>query len=375
MTIALQFHVVFSSVALTALAVLSVRPARAADFDWQIVSPDSIGISQTELDGLKNSLAEKNTKALLIVGDDKIIYEWYAEGHSAAKTHYTASMAKAIVGGVAAAVAISDGKLSLDDQACKFVPQWADDARKSKILIRHLGSHTSGIEDAEADGIPHDKLTGWKGDFWKRLDVPNDPFTISRDKAPCLFEPGEKNAYSNPGIAMLTYATTAAIKDGPQKDIRSLLKERVMRPIGLPDGEWSVGYGKTYMVDGLPLVGSWGGGGYTARATARLARLMLREGDWEGQRVLSKEAVRAVMTDAGTPGNGAIGWWSNNSGAYAKMPRDAYFGAGAGHQIVLVVPSLKLIVVRNGGAMPGEYNQAVNKHLFEPLMAAIGYSP
>ena len=66
-----------------------------------------------------------------------------------------------------------------------------------------------------------------------------------------------------------------------------------MRPIGVPDDEWSVGYGQTFTVDGLPLVGSWGGGGYTARAAARVGRLMLREGDWEGKQLLSKEAVRA----------------------------------------------------------------------------------
>jgi hypothetical protein len=40
-------------------------------------------------------------------------------------------------------------------------------------------------------------LTGWKGDFWKRLDPPNDPFTIARDQTPVLFDPGAKLQYSN----------------------------------------------------------------------------------------------------------------------------------------------------------------------------------
>ena len=75
-----------------------------------------------------------------------------------------------------------------------------------------------------------------------------------------LFEPGRRFEYSNPGIGMLTYCVTAALRDAPHKDVRTLLRQRVMRPIGAPDAEWSVGYGKTYAVDGLPLVGSWGGG-------------------------------------------------------------------------------------------------------------------
>jgi hypothetical protein len=54
-----------------------------------------------------------------------------------------------------------------------------------------------------------------------------------------------------------------------------------MRPLGVPDAEWSCGYNKTFPVDGLPLVGSWGGGSYSARATARIGRLMLRLGGLE----------------------------------------------------------------------------------------------
>jgi len=86
--------------------------------------------------------------------------------------------------------------------------------------------------------------------------------------------PGEKLQYSNPGIGMMAYCVSAAIRDGEHKDVRTLLRERVMRPIGVPDADWSVGYEKTFLVDGLPLVGTWGGGAYTPRATARIGRLV-----------------------------------------------------------------------------------------------------
>lgn len=355
-----------------ALAVAASLPA--APFEWQTDAPEKHGLSDAALEALREGLAGRSTKALLIVHDDRIVFEWYAEGHSATKPHFSASMAKALVGGTAVAVAIHDGVLALDDPAAKFVPQWRADPAKAKITVRQLGSHTSGIEDAESGTLAHDKLTGWKGDFWKRLPVPNDPFTVSRDLAPLIAAPGTEMHYSNPGIAMLGYVTTAAIRGGAQKDVRALLRERVMRPIGVPDAEWSVGYGQTQVVDGLPLVSGWGGGGFTARATARIARLMLREGDWEGQRVLSPEAVRAVTRDAGTPGTCGIGWWSNNEHAVASLPPDAYWGAGAQHQIVLVVPSLKLIAVRNGGSLAtGEaYDAGRDRFFFTPLMQALG---
>ncbi len=144
--------------------------------------------------------------------------------------------------------------------------------------------------------VKNEDQPGWKGEFWKRLDPPDDPFTIARDKTPVLFDAGKELQYSNPGIGLLTYCVTASIQDGKQRDVRTLLKERVMKPLGVPDAEWSVGYGKTFTVNQLPLVGSWGGGSYTPRATARIGRLILREGDWDGQRVLSRGPRRRGRT-------------------------------------------------------------------------------
>jgi hypothetical protein len=237
-----------------------------------------------------------------------------------------------------------------------------------------LGSHTSGLADAEENGLAHDKLTGWKGDFWKRLAPPNDPFTISRDRTPLLFNPGDGFQYSNPGMAMLGYAVTAALKDG--KDLRGLLRERVMRPIGVPDAQWSIGYEQTLKVEGLPLIATWGGGSFAPRATARVGRLMLRKGNWEGEQLIASSAVEQVTTDAGTPGNGAIGWWSNHEGTNARLPQDAFWGAGAGHQVLVVVPSLRLIAVRNGEALSTATNfaAALQEYFFHPLMNAVAPS-
>ena len=136
-------------------------------FAWQTATPESQGMSGPKLDALEDALAARKTTAFLVIRNDRIVYEWYADGHGPAKTHGTASLAKAVVGGLSLAVALTDGRIALDDRAARYIPQWKDDPRKSQITIRQLGSHTSGLADAEQDGLPHDKLTGWKGDFWK----------------------------------------------------------------------------------------------------------------------------------------------------------------------------------------------------------------
>jgi CubicO group peptidase (beta-lactamase class C family) len=353
--------------------------------DWPTATPESQGMSSTQLDAIKDRLAARKTRAFLVVRNDRIVYEWYAKGITAKTKQGTASLAKALVGGMSLAVAMTDGKISIADPASKFIPQWKDDARKAQITIRHLGSHTSGLSDSTTEGVQHEAQPGWMGAFWQRLDPPRDPFTLSRDEAPILFAPGEKLQYSNPGIGMMTYCVTAAIRDGAQKDIRTLLRDRVMRPIGVPEDEWSVGYGKTFVVDGLPLVATWGGGAYTPRATARIGRLVLREGDWDGQRILSKEAVRQVTGDAGLIGHCGMGWWSNGGLRYPGLPKDAVWGAGAGDQLLFVVPSLNLIMVRNGETLtPGpseapireddvftKYHDYRARILFEPLVKAV----
>ncbi len=368
--------------AVTAVIVaLCIGKAAAQPFEWQSVTPQSQGMSQEKLDALKDELAKRKTRAFLVIRNDKIVYEWYTAGHGQTVKHGAASLSKATVAGLALALLLTDRKLQLDTPIANLVTAWKDDPRKRKITLRHLGSHTSGLADAEQDRLPHGRLTGWKGDFWKQHDPPNDPFTLARDKAPVLFEPGTKLQYSNPGIAMLGYAITVSLTDSPQKDIRTLLRERVMRPIGVADGEWSIGYGKTFNVDGLPLIAGWGGGSYTVRALARIGRLLLHEGNWDGKQILSKESVQQVTGDAGLPGHCGMGFWTNADGRYPRLPKDTCYGAGAGDQLLIVVPSLNLIVARNGETLAPELKNAKDvfeayhdqrvKILFEPVCDAV----
>ena len=46
------------------------------------------------------------------------------------------------------------------------------------------------LELLKIASVKHEEQPGWMGDFWKRLDPPNDCFTISRDLVPMLYEPG-----------------------------------------------------------------------------------------------------------------------------------------------------------------------------------------
>lgn len=374
--------------------------AKGQSFDWGNASPEEEGYSSQKIQAMRDTLAAHKTTSILVISNDKIILEWYAPGWER-KQHGTASLAKALVGGMSLLLALNDGRMQVDDPACKFIPEWKNDPLRSKITIRQLATHSSGIEDAEitqkdideakARGIEikdkHMDIPGWKGSFWRKDP---DPFTISRDQAPVLFEPGTDEAYSNPGMAMLAYAVTASYQGTPYKNIRTLLSDRIYKPIGIKDDEYSIGYGKTYPVNGLELVANWGGASFTPRAAARIGRLMLNKGNWDGRQLVSANWVEQMVAYAGTPipsregGDIApargLAWYNNFDGVWPRAPRDLFFGSGAGNQTLMVIPSMHLIIVRNGQDMhdpeKGQpYHYGEMRYIIDPLMDAYTAPP
>ena len=351
--------------------------------DWPTADAEAHGLSGEQLERVRTDLAARQTQALLVMRHDAIVCEGYAPGRDSDQPHYTASLAKSLVGGLALMLTLDDGLLELDAPAADWIPAWRDDPAKSRITVRQLATHSSGLADAAADAAAslhtrQQAMTGWQGRFWRREP---EPFTVARDAAPLLFEPGSGVAYSNPGCAMLAWVITAALQSTPHKDIRTLLRERLFQPLGLDEAHWSIGYGQTYHVDGLPLVPTWGGGQFTARAVARLGQLMLHRGRWRGQALVVPESVKAVLRrqpHADTDFGGACGltptpgWWTNTPRALSVLPHNAFAGMGAGGQSLVVVPHLALIVVRQGGALArqGQEWADADRHLIRPILAA-----
>src|SRR5437763_3607847 len=107
----------FGEVLLTFLFLLPAT-ARAADspFDWKASDPKAEGMSPAALDALRDDLAKRGTAALLVVRHDRIVYEWYAPGVGPKKPQGTASLAKALVGGMSLAVAMQDRRIAPEDR-------------------------------------------------------------------------------------------------------------------------------------------------------------------------------------------------------------------------------------------------------------------
>jgi CubicO group peptidase (beta-lactamase class C family) len=348
----------------------------AVPFAWSEGHPQEVGMSAERLEQMLRALRRAaKLDALLVIRHDRIVFEYYGEGFGRKARHYAASLTKALVGGVSLILALGDGRMDIAERACKYVPQWRDDPLKSKISLLHLSTHSSGIEDS----VPREPGT-WKDKFW---EYPRH-YDIARDVAPVLFEPGTRFRYSNPGMAMLSYCISAALSGAPEPDVKALLCKRVMRPLGIGEGEWSIaeyGGGKPVEVDGLRVYANWGGSSYSPDAVSRIGRLMLRKGNWDGTPLLDRHWVGRAIADSGAPipdradgPNPRTGlcWWVNADGVWEGVPRDAFVGAGAGNQALLVVPGSDLIAVRFGEQIdPKSFWGGLVAYVFNPLFEAI----
>jgi len=112
------------------------------------------------------------------------------------------------------------GKLSVEDPISKFVPDCP--SAWSKIKIRHLLTHTSGIPNFTS--FPDNNST---------LMLPSPPEKTMkrfRDK-PLEFEPGERFAYSNSGYVLLGYIVEKASGQSYEQFVRQF----VFKPLGMKD--------------------------------------------------------------------------------------------------------------------------------------------
>ncbi|MEM9441565.1 MAG: serine hydrolase, partial [Pseudomonadota bacterium] len=205
---------------------------------------------------------------------------------------------------------------------------------------------------------------------------------------PVRFQPGTAVSYSGPGYAVLSRALGEAMRGSEWTDLRSLLDKELMSPLDLHPQSWSIGYDDDlFRVDGLDLHATWGGAAFTLRATARIGQLLLQQGVWQKRQLLSDHVVKRAITFDGmttTPNSiqtgqqpaPALGWWSNEFGALKSLPRDAFLAAGAGHRVLIVVPSLDLVIVRYGQRLgvdhwDGDFWQVLDEVLLAPVIHAI----
>ena len=261
---------------------------------------------------------------------------------------WIASMSKPITG-TALMILVDEGKVSLDDPVEKYLPEFKgmwliteqDSAHQvlkrpiRAITIRDTLRHTSGMPFASAMETP--TLDG----------LPLSVAVRSYAMTPLVYEPGTKYQYSNAGIN-----TAARIIEGIEKQsFEDFLQQRLFDPLGMKDTTfWPndeqlnrvvKAYSPSENKSGLREVkisqltyplndrrrGPMPAGGLfsTAADMGRFCQMILNNGQLDGHRYLSENAVKEMatrQTSQGIKDSYGLGWavgegWLGHGGALA----------------------------------------------------------
>lgn len=298
--------------------------------------------------------AARNRSSALLVWHDGLIEEAAYFGEMRAdKTFPSRSLAKPMTA-VAVGRAIRLGKIrSLDQPVADFLTEWRGDPRRSKILVRHLLDMRSGFLPQAAAITAEDILN-------RAYLHPRHEQVILFDY-PVVDEPGVRYEYNNATseIVSLVIERATGVRYG------EFVSREILQPLGAAGGDvWvnrpgGVAHAGCCMM--LPPE-NW----------LRLAMLLMDDGVWRGKRLLPQGYVREMAT--GTPQNPYYGLGVYVAGQYTErrgfanpervppagrvlhsepyLAKDLFLFDGNANQVVYIVPSARLIVVRVGDPPP-----------------------
>jgi len=402
-------------------------PPSEKDGGWRIGDPHALGVNVDELNDSMNYhdnevFTKSHGGALVIVYKGHIIGESYVTGTEGGPQPWTKhscndmkSSTKSVFG-TAVGVFLEEYKdrVNLDTllvgtrREDSLIPQIWDrpitDERKKKIKVKHVISMTSGHESSEPWLAPSSRhlYPGYSGSFqmyeycfgwWYFEGVPAH-HTL-------LFEPGYGFNYSNFGLEQMALA----MRNISGEEVGLYVYDRVLGPIGMPVGLRDNQYVDMPYNDPKELNFSdepgWGRGGSegcnaygadrsyspygyntivgstfrcTARDFARLGYLWLNEGRWGSRQLVPEEWMRLATSrfvqSAGESHNYGYTFWVQDE--WENVPKDTFVSRGHNMNDCYVVPSLDLVVVRQGNDNPprGERNLFV-KTVIEKIVAAI----
>jgi CubicO group peptidase (beta-lactamase class C family) len=282
-------------------------------------------------DSIIKAMESFETVAYLIIKDDSLQHERYWDNYNEKSLSNSFSMAKTIVG-ILAGAAIKEGKIkSLDQPVGDFIPEFNHGLR-SGITVRHLLTMSSGIEFDEHYKSPIAyPAAAYYGSDLKSLTLKYD---LGKTK------PGSVFRYLSGDTQILAFVISVATG----KTLSDYASEKLWKPLGAEnDAYWNLdkenGYEKAFCC----FISD-------ARDFARLGKLYLNKGSWNGMQIVDssfvEESVKpAPLLDIFGNQNDKYGfkWWLVN-----HKGKEIFYARGILGQYVICVPELNMIVVRLG---------------------------
>ncbi len=275
-----------------------------------------------------------NTHAVVVVFNNRIIGERYAEGFDKNSRLMGWSMTKSITNALVG-ILVQEGKLDIQQPAP--VSEWKNDNR-NKITLNHLLQASSGLAWSESYFSP-------TADFHQMFIKSDDKGGYALSKK-LKHEPGAHFQYSSGTTNILSKIIRQTVGDSAYYQFPY---KKLFYKIGM-----------NHAIIETDASGSFVASSYSfasARDWARFGLLFLHDGVWNGERILPEGWVKYSVTPAPGAETGQYGaqWWLNAGDRnnvqlrkFPDLPTDAYWADGFEEQTVMVIPSKQLVIVRLG---------------------------
>jgi len=312
----------------------------------------SANIDMAKIDSAVEKLFMENspqkklyTRAVIVVHDGRIIAERYGDGITKDTPLLSWSIAKSMVNAIVG-IMVMQGKIDIKQPAPVQEWQSANDPRHY-ITPDHMLRMSSGLEWTEAYAE-------------KPISDVNMMLFLQPDMA--AFAAGKPQAASPDKEWRYSSGTTNIIcriikdKTADINDYWNLPRRELFNKIGMRSAVWSTDARGAFVGSSFLYA--------TARDYARFGLLYLNDGVWQGQRLLPAGWVKYSVTPTPAAPQGQYGahfWLNGGAGVapeerpYPRIPADTFFARGYQGQIIAVIPSCKLVIVRLGMTYDNEW--------------------
>lgn len=292
---------------------------------WETINPADLGWDISKIDDLYNFLEQKNTKAFLLLIDGKIIFEKYFGSFTKDSVWYWASAGKTLTATLVG-IAQEQGQLNINDKTSKYLGEGWTICPKEKedlITIRHQLTMTTGLDYLIEDlDCTESHCLKYKADAGTQWFYHNAPYTL---------------------LEQVVVKATG-------QNYNTYFLQKIRNYTGI-SGLWAkTGYNNVFY--SVP------------RSMARFGLLMLNNGIWNNTDIIKDKEYLKSMINTSQDLNKSYGflWWLNGKESYMipgltkvftgklipDAPDDMYSALGKNGQILSIVPSKGLVVVRMG---------------------------
>ena len=343
------------------IALLLASPVPWPTKVWLQATPETEGMGSAALDALDSEFASGKhgfVDGMLVVRRGRIVYEktykhdydelfvgkgapgiynYYDPGwhpyYKRTGLHTMQSVSKSVTSALVG-IAIRRGEIpGVDVKLLPYLSAFKvrPDPRRERMTLRHVLTMTAGIRWDEESTDYTDA-----GNNCAAMEGTEDWVQYVLDQ-PMAEEPGKVFVYNSGATQLLSQL----ILEATGKPADDYAREHLFTPLGI-DFFWK----RTPK----GLADTEGGLYLTPRDLARIGYLYLKDGVWEGKRILPKGWVSAstrstVATNESSFGYGYQWWVISRKGPGSF---DAYAAWGYGGQLLIVVPELELIAVFTG---------------------------